>query len=128
VLGVMGNDRIADALGESVKDKTAGGRPLTARRVSRSDDLSRLHLLFVGASEKSRILEVMKRVDESRVLTVSDVEGFCELGGVIGLTIEKSRVRFEVNLEAAERSRLKVSSKLLTLARTVHPAKTAGDR
>jgi hypothetical protein len=128
VLGVMGSDRIADALSQTVKDKTAGGRTLTARRVSDSDDLARLHVLFVGVSEKSRLADVMKRVDDSSVLTVSDVDGFCQLGGMIRLMLEKNRVRFEINLEAAEHSGLKVSSKLLTLARTVYPAKAVEGR
>jgi hypothetical protein len=67
-------------------------------------------------------------VNASRVLTVSDLEPFCRLGGGIGLVHEENRLRFEVNMEAAERSGLKVSSKLLTLARKVYPAKVVGDR
>lgn len=127
-IGVLGNDGLGDSLREIVRGKTVNGRPLATRRVNPNDDLSRLHVLFVGASEKARVADVLKRVEGSSVLTVSDVDKFCHQGGVIALTQEGNHVRFDINLDAADRSKLKVSSKLLTLARTVHPVRAAGDR
>jgi hypothetical protein len=122
-LGVLGSDSIGDALRTMVKDKTVAGRRLTVRRASSDDDLSALHLLFISQAEKARVPDVIKRLEGSAVLTVSDVDRFCESGGVIGLVVESNHVRFDVSLGAAERSRLRVSSKLLNLARKVHGAK-----
>jgi hypothetical protein len=121
--GVLGSDHIGDALREIVRGKTVTGRQIATRRVTAGDDLSHLHLLFVSAAEKGRLPDVIKRLDGTAVLTVSDVDKFCQQGGVIALALEGNHVRFDVNLEAAERSRLKVSSRLLSLARTVHPVK-----
>ena len=128
VLAVMGSDSIAEMLAQITTGKTAGGRAVSARRVTAGDDLTANHLLFIGAAEQERMPEIMGRLEGSSVLTVSDVDRFCELGGVIALTQDDKHVRFEINLAAAERSRLKVSSKLLRLARRVHPVDVAGDR
>jgi hypothetical protein len=127
VLGVFGSDGIDESLRAYARGKTINGRELTVRRISGGDDLSRLHLLFVGAAEQGRVGDVIKRVDGNNVLTVSDAERFCQSGGVIALAMEQNRVRFDVNLDAAERSRLRVSSKLLALARSVQSSRT-GDR
>ena len=128
VLGVMASDGLADALSLTVKDKMIAGRKLVVRRVTLSDQLTGLHVLYVGAAPEAQVAEILRRVDAKGVLTVSDIEPFCRIGGAIGLVLENNRLRFEINLEPAERSSLKVSSKLLTLARKVYPAKTAAER
>lgn len=127
VLGVMGSDGIEESLRTFARGKTVNGHELTVRRVNGGDDISRVHLLFVGLQEQNRVTDVVKRVDNNSVLTVSDVERFCQAGGAIALAMEQNRVRFDVNLDAADKARLKVSSKLLALARSVHSSKT-GDR
>jgi hypothetical protein len=127
-VGVLGSDGVTDALSEIARVKRAGLRGLTVRRVTAEDDLPKLHLLFLGSLEKPRVAEILKRLSGSSVLTVSDVELFCQSGGVIGLMLDGNHLRFEINLDAAERAQLKVSSKLLTLAKSVLPAKAAGDR
>jgi len=126
-IGVLGSDGVNDALRTMVKDKNIGGRAITVKRTASVDEVAGLHMLFVGQGEKARIADVLKRLESMAILTVSDVDRFCEQGGAIGLVREGNHVRFEVNLDAAERARLKVSSKLLNLARRVQSAK-AGDR
>lgn len=127
-VGVLGSDGVSDALQQIVRGKTVGARGVDVKRVTLGDNLPELHVLFVGVSEKPRMAEVLKRVDGAPVLTVADIEHFCASGGIMGLALEGSHLRFDVNLESAERARLKVSSRLLTLARTVLPAKAAGTR
>jgi hypothetical protein len=126
-LGVLGNDAVNDALRTMTRDKTVAGRAVTVRRATASEDLAAFNMLFVGQSEKARVGDVLKRLDGTTVLTVSDADRFCEQGGIIGLVVEDNHVRFDVSLDAAERSRLKVSSKLLNLARRVLGSKQ-GDR
>lgn len=126
-VGVWGSDALGDALRAVVRDKTVGGRGFAVKRPADVDDLGALHMLFIGDEEKGRVPEILKRVDGLSVLTVSDIDRFCDMGGAITLVVENSHVRFDVRLDAAQRSRLRVSSKLLNLARTVHGAKQ-GDR
>ncbi len=52
-------------------------------------------------------------------MTVGETEGFAQAGGVINFTVEESKVRFEINVTTAERAHLKISSKLLALAKVV---------
>jgi YfiR/HmsC-like len=130
VAGVLGNDAIEEALRSTVRGKAIDGRPLAVKRLSGDDDVTSIHLLFVGAREKTRVADLLRRVHGVSVLTVSDADRFCQAGGVIGLLMDDNRVRFDVNLDAADRGRLKVSSKLLALARVVMSTSklSSGDR
>lgn len=118
--GVLGDDFVGYSLNGLVRGKAINGRPLQVYHLRNGDDLTRVHMLFVRESDGSRAADVMKRLNGSTVLTVSNLKGFCELGGMIRLFVEDNRVRFEVNLDAAEQARLKVSSRVLALAKTVH--------
>ena len=117
--GVVGDDFVGHSLDGLVHGKAINGRPLQVNRLKDGDDLTRIHMLFVRGSDESRAADVMKRLSGSTVLTVSDLKGFCELGGMIRLFVEDNHVRFEVNLDAAEQAHLTVSSRVLTLAKTV---------
>jgi hypothetical protein len=117
--GVVGDDFVAYTLSGFVHGKTINGRPLQVRRLRSGDDLTGSQVIFISASE-SRAADVMEGVRGSAVLTVSNLKGFCELGGMIRLFVEDNHVQFEVNLHAADQARLKVSSRVLTLAKGVH--------
>jgi hypothetical protein len=126
-IGVLGDDAMADALRDLGRGKSAAGRPLNTLRVTIKDPLADLHMLFVGASEERRLAAVLERVTGGSVLTVSDLNRFCELGGTIQFRSEHDRVRFDINLGQAERSGLVINSKLLALARSVlHASKPTG--
>ena len=76
-------------------------------------------ILFVGSSELKRFRAVCPRLKQSGILTVGEVQGFAADGGVINFKIDSGRVRFEVNVDAAEHEQLHISSKLLSLAQIV---------
>jgi hypothetical protein len=76
-------------------------------------------LLFVPSSNAKRVVTTVDRLKEAPVLTVSDAEGFAESGGMIELFQENGRMRFAVNVEVVQRSGLRVSSRVLDLARIV---------
>lgn len=126
-IGVLSDDVMADALRDLSRGKSAGGRPLHTRQVTIKDPLADLQMLFIGASEERRLADVLKRANAGSVLTVSDLNRFCELGGTIQFRSERDRVRFDINLDQAERSGLVINSKLLALARSVlHSSKPPG--
>lgn len=118
--GIVGDEFVGYSLDRLTHRKVINGRPLQVHLLKDGDDLTDIHLLFIKESDKSRAADVMKSLSGSTVLTVSDLKGFCELGGVIRLFIEDNHVRFEVNLDAAEQARVRVSSRVLTLAKAVH--------
>src|SRR6185369_13945658 len=95
------------------------GRAFLVRRSKSFPPIAGCHIVFISASEKSRVRTILDHLQGSSALTVSDMPGFCENGGMIDLGTLETKVRIEINPEAAERARLKVSSKLLGVARIV---------
>jgi hypothetical protein len=121
-LFVYGADPFGDAL-KSLKGKTANGRPVVVRYAANLGELERCHLLFVSASSMVLLPKILQATKGWNVLTVGDVDGFARDGGTINLVNEEQRVVMEINMEAAQRSRLKISSKLLALAKIVTPGR-----
>lgn len=113
---VFGNDPFGRALDEVVQGERVGERGLAVRRPDGRDDLEACHVLFVSSSEKDRLAGVLAQVQGAPVLTVGDTDGFLRAGGVINFVLEGSKVRFLIDQEAAERSGLRISSKLMRLA------------
>lgn len=115
-LCVYGEDPFGPALDGVVQGERVGERSLLVQRPDSLDDLGDCHVLFVGRSEKDRLGEVMAQVRGKPVLTVADTDGFLRAGGVINFILEGKKVRFLIDQEAAERSGLEISSKLMRLA------------
>ena len=89
------------------------------RQVSNAEQAKICQVLFVAASERKRAAAILPDLKASSVLTVGESEGFAAEGGVINFKVEGGRARFEINTNAAERARLRISSKLLSLAEIV---------
>jgi hypothetical protein len=76
-------------------------------------------IVFIASSEKAQLKEILEGLQGANVLTVGDTKGFAEQGGMINFVLENDRVQFEVNRKAAEQAGLKISSKLLSVAKLV---------
>jgi hypothetical protein len=124
-LCVLGDDALGASLETVVKGETLNDRRLVVRRLRDPQEARDCHVLFVSPAER-RISQVLVSLRGAGVLTVGDGNDFLDQGGMIRLFLEQNRVRFDINLDAAERSRLKLSSKLLRLARTVNPQRREG--
>jgi hypothetical protein len=118
VLCIVGADPFGPTL-ERVEGKSAKGHSIRVERNSSPEMLRRCHVAFISDSERSRVDQLLKTTQKITVLTVSDIDRFARRGGVIGLVLEGGMVRFEVNVKAAERAQLKLSSNLLRLASIV---------
>ena len=115
---VLSTDPFGEAL-ETLRGKTVKGRRLGIRKIEAGVAMDGCHVAFMGSSEERRLPQVMQSVQGSSVLTVGETNKFLAAGGVINFVIERNKVRFEVNLNSAERARLKLSSQLLSLATVV---------
>jgi len=125
VIGILGTDPFGALIDQIVENKKVGARSFVVKRLKWSSDLKELRdckILFVGASEKAHIDELIQIVKTLPILTVGETPGFAERGGVIRFVLEDNRVRFEVNVEAAHQAELTISSRLLTLARIIQQA------
>ncbi len=75
------------------------------------------HLLFISRSEQGRLLQLLATLESLPVLSVSDIDGFAQSGGMIGLVERDRRIHFDINLAVVQRSGIRLSSQLLKLAR-----------
>jgi hypothetical protein len=119
VAGVIGDDPFGPALDEIVSGERIKGRPLVVRRFRRFDNFENCHILFISASESRHLPELLRRLRDRPVLTVSDIPGFTAAGGGIGFT-SKTKIGLNVNPAALRNAQLVVSSKLLRLAQVTN--------
>jgi hypothetical protein len=122
VIGVLGDDGIADELQTIVARRRLGLHPLEVRRVVEASALDGVRLLFIGSREPDALARLAPAAQQRSILVVTDFDDALETGSVINLITVDDRVRFEVSLEAAERSGLRLSSRMLGVAMWVRPS------
>jgi hypothetical protein len=115
----IGEDPFQGALEASLNGKTVGARHLRVTHIKQAQEIPECQILFIGGMEKKRMSNVLASIRGTPVLTVGDADHFVNEGGVIGFSLEEKKIRFEINLNAATEAKLKISAKLLALAKTV---------
>jgi hypothetical protein len=115
----VGDDPFHGGLEAALKGKTIGAHPLQVRHAKRAEDASGCQVIFLGENEKKLLPELLATFERNPVLVVGESEHFAQSGGTIGFCLEENKIRFEVNLDAAGKAKLKISSKLLALAKSV---------
>ncbi|HJQ84693.1 MAG TPA: YfiR family protein [Candidatus Binatia bacterium] len=116
---VMGEDPFGTTLVETVRGKTVLDRPVEIGHPDTTGELAECMIVFVPGSESAELPRLIAALAGSSALTVGETDGFAYDGGIIGMRVEAAKVRFEVNADAAQRARLKISSQLLKLATRV---------
>ncbi len=117
-LCILGDDPFGAAI-KSIHGKTIRGRDLVINFISKAKDLEQCHILFVSASEKDKLAQVINQIKDTNILTVGDMAYFSHHGGMIRLFKAGAKIKFEINIDAARTADLKISSKLLNLAKIV---------
>jgi hypothetical protein len=115
---VVGDSAIADDLDATTKGRSVNGHDVVVLRV-KADGLRVCHVLYLAGDESQRLRQIITDLKGAPMLTVSDHIQFAQLGGMVGLFVEDGKMRFAINVEAAQRARLRISSKLLSLAKLV---------
>lgn len=128
LMGIIGKDPFGDAF-EPIKNKLVKGKRVVVRRfkgfneiknsIDEIDTLGKCHLLYICPSEKGNNHRIIEIAQKNSILTVGDTESFLEDDGIINFIMEENKVRFEINNNAAEKSKLNIRSKLLRLAKRV---------
>lgn len=114
-LCLLGEDPFGAAL-SAVEGKQAQQRTVQVLRNISLSTIKNCHLLFVSEPAESQLDSVLSNLGDTPVLTVGDTDNFVSSGGIIALIKEDNRVKVEINLQAAEKRKLKISSQLLKLA------------
>jgi hypothetical protein len=117
VIGVMSADAVHGELEQLVAGRRVNGRALVVRKVTPGDSLEGVHVLYLGRS--ARASAVMPMVVGKPVLVITDAPTGLAEGGALNFILVDGRVRFEAAPAAAERSGLRLSSRLLAVAERV---------
>lgn len=115
---IIGDEAIAGEMSKIAENKTIARRKIIVRR-GWIPEAKTCQVVFISVNHKQSSGTILRPLQAMPVLTVGDFDSFCEAGGIIALAMKENRIRFRVNLTAAERARLKLNSKLLALADSV---------
>ena len=116
---VFGRDPVGEELRSITHEKQVNGRKIEVRKVADFEQAKTCHILFIASSEKTQLKPILESLRATSVLTVGDTKGFVAQGGMINFVLENDRVEFEVNRKPADQAGLKISSKLLSVAKSV---------
>lgn len=127
VIGILGKDPFNGRLAALTQGKLVHGRGLSVVKFPSVASLGTCHILFISRSERRNLTTILKNVKGSPVLTVSDLDRFARLWGIIQLVKREGKIRFEINVERARKVGVKLSSSLLELATIVGEATQEGE-
>jgi hypothetical protein len=116
---VFGEFSFGTSLAEMTRGTTVHDRRLEIRWIHKPQELSSCQILFVSRSEQKRYNQALDVVRGRMVLTVGETPEFLAAGGILSFSSQQGAIQFDVNLEAANKARLKISSRLLALARHI---------
>lgn len=115
----IGADPFHGSLDAALSGKTVGVRSLRVMHYRQLQEIRGCQVLFIGEREQKLVPSLLTSLKGIPALTVGESQDFVQDGGMIGFLLEENKIRFEINLDAAEHARLKVSSRLLALAKRV---------
>ena len=116
---VLGPDPFGRSLDDTVVGRTIEGRSLMVRRISSVKEAPGCHILFIGAAQNKRAPLTLAEIKTPGILTIGDSDSSGVDGVIITFKLEGGKVRFEINVDAAEQKNLQISSRLLSLAHIV---------
>lgn len=118
---LFGQDPFGREFEQIIVEKIVNGHRIEVAHPDGVPQARACQILFIGASEKLRMRDILQGLKGANVLTVGETPGFLQAGGIINFVPDQERVRFEINLKAAESAQLKLSARLLTVAKLVLP-------
>lgn len=118
-IGVLGDDPFGDVLETVFADPGRDGEPVTIARATSADSLLHCSLVYIALDHPGDVTRALRVLKSRPILTVAHQPGFAAQGGHVNFYVEDERLRFEVNLDAVHAAQLRMSSRLLALARIV---------
>jgi hypothetical protein len=119
VFCVLDNKEFYDELQSYFKKQPLGKTKIVVRLITNYDSIPPCSMLFISQSMHDKLDVILSQTKYKPILTVSDTKGFVEKGVLINMTIVENRIRFQINKNAVDDSRLKLSHKLYQLADVV---------
>jgi hypothetical protein len=118
-IGVMDADELAGELAAIVAGRDIDGRSVVVRKLRDGDPITGLNIIFIGKAVNGKLAGILSPMKGRPTLAVTESEGALELGSMINFVVIDGKVRFDVSLQPAAAGSLKISSRLLAVARKV---------
>ncbi len=119
IMCFYGQDSFGESL-DSIAKKSVHERNILIKKEISLEEVKQCHLLFINPSERNKISAILSRLSNLPILTVGDVDEFTQKGGIVNLLKDQDRIRIEINLQKANQVGLKISSRLLAVAKIVN--------
>lgn len=126
VICVVADEHTSDVLEYSTSAKKANGRTIQTRRPRSSKEFGLCHILFIGFRDKDHTADMLRETRNASILTVGQSADFLALGGMINLALRNGNMEIEIDPQASSQAGLKISSRLLVVARNVNGKSSAG--
>jgi hypothetical protein len=123
---ILGRDPFGNGLEQIVAGKKLDRRQIEIARPMNSMEAKNCQILFIASSEARQVPQILEHLKGVSVLTVADTNRFALMGGMISFVRDDDRVRFEINVQAADAAHLKLSARLMTVAKRVLGQEGAG--
>lgn len=119
LLCVLGSDPFGNSLTSLASKQTLNDRPVQVRHVQNDPSVRACQVLYISSSERNHLGQILLNLQSANVLTVGEMSQFAARGGMVQFALQDKKVHFDINLDAASHSGLKISSRLLALAHIV---------
>jgi hypothetical protein len=115
VIGTFPRDPMNEHLDAAAAGEKFNDRPIRTIRIGSLNDIAKCHVVFVPKNH-ARQAAVLQRAAGKPILTISDAEGFLELGGHVRFVPEPPHTRLKVSVQNLKASGLTGRSQLLRFA------------
>ena len=119
VICILGRDPFGNSLRSMTSKQTSTSRPVQVRQITNHVGARGCHVLYISSSERKSVPQILRAVQGANILTVAELSQFAAKGGMVQFELEEKQVHFSINLDASLRADLKISSRLLVLARII---------
>ena len=119
IIGILGEDPFGPYLHEAVREEAYKNHPFIIKHFAKVEDIDNCHILFIGEKDRDEVKKILQKLQGKNMLTVGETNRFGQMGGIITFVKEKGKIKLKINQKSAENARLKISSKLLSLAEIV---------
>ncbi len=119
VFGILGADPFGSDI-DAVEEKTINGRRVQVRRFKTIPSAGTCNILFISSSESERLRAILRSLEKTGILLVSDMNRFAVRGGMIDFVLQDNTVGFKINIDALSRAGITIRSQLLNMAIIVH--------
>jgi hypothetical protein len=121
VIGIIGKNPFGSILEKAYSQSSykIKDRKVEIRAISKPEEIGNCHILFISGSEEKQLDRILAITTGKPILTVGETKGFAEKGAIFNLYISGNDIRFEIDADALQKSRLIVDSQLLSFGTIV---------